>query len=158
MERGQSLFHAQGRRNRDLAQLAELLDGAAANPAPRARLESVDPAVVALARAVDRHLDADLERDLERRRADERFREQLAALSHDIRTPLAGAHSPTRTSGSQPRATKAPYRAASASVTIAARSHVSSSGSQDGSAARAYEKRSSTSTRMAARRFSAPSR
>lgn len=91
MERGQSLFYAQGRRNRDLARLAELLDGAAAHPAPRARLESVDPAVVALARAVDRHLDADLERDLERRRADERFREQLAALSHDIRTPLAGA-------------------------------------------------------------------
>ena len=47
--------------------------------------------MAALARAVDRHLDADLERDLERRRADERFREQLAALSHDIRTPLAGA-------------------------------------------------------------------
>lgn len=91
MERGLSLFHMRGRRDRDLSRLAELLDGAAANPAPRARLESVDPAVAALARAVDRHLDADLERDLERRRADERFREQLAALSHDIRTPLAGA-------------------------------------------------------------------
>ena len=78
-------------RDRDLARLAELLDRAAVAPAPRARLESSDPAVAALARAVDRHLDADLERDLERRRADERFREQLAALSHDIRTPLAGA-------------------------------------------------------------------
>ncbi len=78
-------------RDRDLARLAELLDRSAVSPAPRARLESSDPAVAELARAVDRHLDADLERDLERRRADERFREQLAALSHDIRTPLAGA-------------------------------------------------------------------
>lgn len=80
-----------GARARDLARLAELLDGAAAHPAPRARLESSDPAVAELARAIDRHLDADLARDLERRAADERFREQLAALSHDIRTPLAGA-------------------------------------------------------------------
>lgn len=78
-------------RDRDLARLAELLDRAAVSPAPRARLESSDSAVAELARAVDRHLDADLERDLERRAADERFREQLAALSHDIRTPLAGA-------------------------------------------------------------------
>lgn len=78
-------------RDRDLARLAELLDRFAVSPAPRARLESSDPAVAELARAIDRHLDADLERDLERRRADERFREQLAALSHDIRTPLAGA-------------------------------------------------------------------
>ena len=78
-------------RDRDLARLAELLDRSSVSPAPRARLESSDPAVAELARAIDRHLDADLERDLERRRADERFREQLAALSHDIRTPLAGA-------------------------------------------------------------------
>lgn len=78
-------------RDRDLARLAELLDRFAVSPAPRARLESSDPAVAELARAIDRHLDADLERDLERRSADERFREQLAALSHDIRTPLAGA-------------------------------------------------------------------
>lgn len=80
-----------GARARDLARLATLLDAAVANPAPRARLESADPAVVELARAIDRHLDADLARDFERRAADERFREQLAALSHDIRTPLAGA-------------------------------------------------------------------
>ena len=80
-----------GARDRDLARLAELLDRAAVAPAPRARLESSDPAAAELACAVDRHLDADLERDLERRRADERFREQLAALSHDIRTPFAGA-------------------------------------------------------------------
>ena len=78
-------------RDRDLARLAELLDRFAVSPASRARLESSDPAVAELARAIDRHLDADLERDLERRLADERFREQLAALSHDIRTPLAGA-------------------------------------------------------------------
>ena len=78
-------------RDRDLARLAELLDRAAAQPAARARLESADPAVAELARAIDRHLDADLAREGERRAADERFREQLAALSHDIRTPLAGA-------------------------------------------------------------------
>ena len=78
-------------RDRDLARLAELLDRAAAQPAARARLESADPAVAGLARAIDRHLDADLAREGERRAADERFREQLAALSHDIRTPLAGA-------------------------------------------------------------------
>ena len=86
-----SPFSSRRARDRDLARLAELLDRAAVSPAPRARLESADPAVAELARAVDRHLDADLARDLERRRADERFREQLAALSHDIRTPLAGA-------------------------------------------------------------------
>ena len=84
-------FPLHGARSRDLARLADLLDCAPANPAPRARLESSDPAVAELARAVDRHLDADLERDLERRASDERLREQLAALSHDIRTPLAGA-------------------------------------------------------------------
>ena len=78
-------------RDRDLARLAELLDRAAAQPAARARLESADPAVAGLARAIDRHLDADLARERERRSADERFREQLAALSHDIRTPLMGA-------------------------------------------------------------------
>ena len=86
-----SAFPPHGARSRDLERLADLLDCASANPAPRARLESADPAVAELARAVDRHLDADLERDLARRAADERFREQLAALSHDIRTPLAGA-------------------------------------------------------------------
>ena len=86
-----SAFPPHGARSRDLERLADLLDCAPANPAPRARLESADPAVAELARAVDRHLDADLERDLARRAADERFREQLAALSHDIRTPLAGA-------------------------------------------------------------------
>lgn len=79
-----------GARDRDLARLAELLDRGAVAPAARSRLESADPAVAALARAVDRHLDADLERETGRRAADERFREQLAALSHDIRTPLAG--------------------------------------------------------------------
>lgn len=78
-------------RDRDLAALSELLDRAAVAPAARARLTSADPAVAGLARAIDRHLDADLERDLAHRHADERFREQLAALSHDIRTPLAGA-------------------------------------------------------------------
>lgn len=78
-------------RRRDLARLAELLDRADVAPAARARLESADPAVRLLARAIDRRLDAEREHDLARQAADERFREQLAALSHDLRTPLAGA-------------------------------------------------------------------
>lgn len=76
---------------RDLARLAALLDGHEAAPIPRARLESADPDVAALAAAIDRTLDAERDRDLARRAADERFREQLSALSHDLRTPLAGA-------------------------------------------------------------------
>lgn len=76
---------------RDLERLAELLDRSSVAPAARARLESADPALSALARAVDRRLDAEAEREEARRVADERFREQLVALSHDIRTPLAGA-------------------------------------------------------------------
>ena len=78
-------------RERDLVRLAELLDRSSVAPGVRARLESADPALVALARAIDRRLDAEAEREAARRAADERFREQLAALSHDIRTPLAGA-------------------------------------------------------------------
>lgn len=78
-------------RERDLARLAELLDRSSVAPVARARLESADPALVALARAIDRRLDSEAEREAARRAADERFREQLAALSHDIRTPLAGA-------------------------------------------------------------------
>lgn len=78
-------------RRRDLRALAELLDRAGDAPAARARLTSADPAVQALARAVDRHLEADAVAASARRSADERLREQLSALSHDLRTPLAGA-------------------------------------------------------------------
>lgn len=78
-------------RTRDLERLTRLLDGHEDAPAARSRLESGDGAVRALARALDRELDAQRERDLAREAADERFREQLAALSHDLRTPLAGA-------------------------------------------------------------------
>lgn len=75
----------------DLRALAELLDHADEVPAARARVSSGDPATRELAAAVDRRLEAEAVRDEARREADERFREQLAALSHDIRTPLAGA-------------------------------------------------------------------
>ena len=78
-------------RRRDLRALAELLDRVGDAPAARARLASADPAVQALARAVDRHLEADATAASARRSADERLREQLSALSHDLRTPLAGA-------------------------------------------------------------------
>lgn len=74
----------------DLAQLTELLSAPGTPPA-RSRVDTRSPEVVALAQAVDLHLDAERSRALERIHAEENFREELSALSHDIRTPLAGA-------------------------------------------------------------------
>lgn len=83
---------ARGRaRTRDLARLTAMLEDHEAAPIARARLESADREVAALATAIDRTLDAARDRELARRADDERFREQLSALSHDLRTPLAGA-------------------------------------------------------------------
>ena len=83
---------ARGRaRTRDLARLTAMLEDHEAAPIARARLESADREVAALAAAIDRTLDAARDRELARRADDERFREQLSALSHDLRTPLAGA-------------------------------------------------------------------
>ena len=75
---------------RDLARLTELL-AAPGMPPARARVDTRSPEVVALAQAIDLHLDAERARALERSHAEENFREELSALSHDIRTPLAGA-------------------------------------------------------------------
>lgn len=78
-------------RDRDLTYLAALLDASDKNRAVRVRLESDDAAVRALAEAVDRRLDGALGQSRSRTQAEVRFRQGLAALSHDIRTPLAGA-------------------------------------------------------------------
>ncbi len=78
-------------RVRDLAAMAELLRAHGRRPAARVRVTSSDREVRALAAAINDHLDEDRERDLARRELDARFHEELAALSHDLRTPLAGA-------------------------------------------------------------------
>lgn len=78
-------------RDRDLTYLAALLDASDKSPVARARLESDDAAVRSLAQAVDRRLDGELGQNRSRAQAEARFRQGLAALSHDIRTPLAGA-------------------------------------------------------------------
>ena len=75
---------------RDLARLTELL-AAPGTPPSRTRVDTRSPEVVTLAQAIDLHLDAERDRALERIHAEENFREELSALSHDIRTPLAGA-------------------------------------------------------------------
>lgn len=76
---------------RDIARMTELLRAHEERPAACVRLTSGGREVCALASAINDHLDADRERDLARREFDARFREGLAALSHDLRTPLAGA-------------------------------------------------------------------
>lgn len=79
------------RRDRELARIAAEL--AAREPEGNARiaLEVRSPGLVALARAVNAELDRERDRrvrDLADRGA---FQQDLASLSHDIRTPLAGA-------------------------------------------------------------------
>lgn len=76
---------------RDLAAIAAALDAHGERPAERLRMESGDKDVAAVAAAVNRAFDAELARDRERAAAEERFNEGLAALAHDLRTPLAGA-------------------------------------------------------------------
>lgn len=79
-------------RARDLARLTELVRDHDRAPSARARLELADDAALAaLASALDRHLDEDYAREQDLVARDEQFREELAALSHDVRTPLAGA-------------------------------------------------------------------
>lgn len=76
---------------RDLAAIARALDAHGEKPADRLRVESGDADVAAVAAAVNRAFDAELDRDRERTAANARFNEGLAALAHDLRTPLAGA-------------------------------------------------------------------
>lgn len=76
---------------RDLESLAALLEDSEQHPAARSRLQGGDKTVALLARAIDAHLDRDAERVTAAEAARSHLHEELSALSHDIRTPLAGA-------------------------------------------------------------------
>lgn len=79
------------RRDRELARIAAELEAREPEGNARIALEVRSPGLVALARAVNAELDRGRDRrvrDLADRGA---FQQDLASLSHDIRTPLAGA-------------------------------------------------------------------
>lgn len=79
------------RRDRELARIAAELEAREPEGNARLALEVRSPGLVALARAVNAELDRERDRhvrDLADRGA---FQQDLASLSHDIRTPLAGA-------------------------------------------------------------------
>lgn len=79
------------RRERELVRIAhELLTHDEASNA-RILLHVHTPALEMLARAINALLDAEQERHIAHERSHAAFQEDLAALSHDIRTPLAGA-------------------------------------------------------------------
>ncbi len=79
------------RREREISRIArELLNHDIASNA-RILLHVHTPALEALAQAINALLEAEQERAIAHRRSREAFQEDLAALSHDIRTPLAGA-------------------------------------------------------------------
>lgn len=75
----------------ELRRMARFLS--ANRPESNERLDAACPlpGCVPLVRAVDARLEADRARVRERAADERRFQEELAALSHDIRTPLAGA-------------------------------------------------------------------
>lgn len=79
------------RREREISRIArELFNHDIASNA-RILLHVHTPALEALAQAINALLEAEQERAIAHRRSREAFQEDLAALSHDIRTPLAGA-------------------------------------------------------------------
>ena len=79
------------RRDRELSRIARELEHREAQANERVTLEVRSPGLVELAGAIN----AELDRERDRREADraalETFQQDLASLSHDIRTPLAGA-------------------------------------------------------------------
>lgn len=79
------------RHDRELARIAAELNGR--DPASNARLtlQMRSPGLVALASSVNAELEGERERHTADARAQAAFQEDLASLSHDIRTPLAGA-------------------------------------------------------------------
>ncbi len=79
------------RRDRELSRIASELDRR--DPASNARiaLGVRSPGLVRLARAVNGQLDRERDRHVAEERERRSFQEDLASLSHDIRTPLAGA-------------------------------------------------------------------
>lgn len=79
------------RRDRELARIAEELDLRAPDSNARIALEVRSAGLEGLARALNRELDRERDRRIADRAAQASFQQDLASLSHDIRTPLAGA-------------------------------------------------------------------
>lgn len=79
------------RRDLELKRIARMLDGRRPAGNARVTLSVRSGGLIDLARAVNRELDEEMGRRIEDERERQAAREGLAALSHDIRTPLAGA-------------------------------------------------------------------
>lgn len=79
------------RRDRELVRIAEELDLRAPDSNARIALEVRSAGLEGLARALNRELDRERDRRIADRAAQGSFQQDLASLSHDIRTPLAGA-------------------------------------------------------------------
>ena len=76
---------------RELRSMARFLEERERGSNERLTVEFSTRGIAGLARAVNDELDAQRDARVERDRREQAFREDLAALSHDIRTPLAGA-------------------------------------------------------------------
>ena len=79
------------RHDRELSRLAQELQHRDPSSNARLTLGMRSPGLLALARAANAELDRERDRRLADERAQAAFQEDLASLSHDIRTPLAGA-------------------------------------------------------------------
>lgn len=82
------------RHDRELTRIAELLDARDRDDASvpsQITLEVRSAGLVALARSLNAGLERECERRIAAERAQGAFQQDLASLSHDIRTPLAGA-------------------------------------------------------------------
>ena len=79
------------RRDRELVRIAEELDLRAPDSNARIALEVRSAGLEGLARSLNRELDRERDRRIADRAAQASFQQDLASLSHDIRTPLAGA-------------------------------------------------------------------
>lgn len=75
----------------EMRRVTRFLTGSDPTSNERLSVSSSLPGCMPLVRALDERLEADRARDRARRMEEQRFQEGLAALSHDIRTPLAGA-------------------------------------------------------------------
>lgn len=79
------------RRNRELTRMAATLACRDPEGNERITLEVRSAGLVAIAQAINDELDRERERRIADRAAHGTFQQDLASLSHDIRTPLAGA-------------------------------------------------------------------
>lgn len=78
-------------RDRELGRIARELDGRMPLGNARIALGVRSAGLAAIARAINGELDRECARRADDERAQRAFRQDLASLSHDIRTPLAGA-------------------------------------------------------------------